>query len=142
MNGRPRGVKQMIQEKSERPRACVCVVCVVIPFIVDVRFVDLYLPAGLHRRNVTQDFSTVLLRCLPSFFSREGFSRSFPSSTAKSTVTVLCTTNELIVVHLLAFFFFFCEEKTKSYDDTGIRTNFPNVRRFRGYQLNHRGDRQ
>ena len=36
---------------------CVCV-CVVIPFILDVRFVDV--PAG-----VTQDFSTFLLRCLP-----------------------------------------------------------------------------
>ena len=35
----------------------VCV-CVVIPFILDVRFVDV--PAG-----VIQDFSTLLLRCLP-----------------------------------------------------------------------------
>ena len=38
-------------------RVCLCV-CVVIPFILDVRFVDV--PAG-----VTQDFSTSLLRCLP-----------------------------------------------------------------------------
>ena len=35
------------------------------------------------RRKVTQDSSTFLLRCLPSFFSREGFSRPFLSSTVK-----------------------------------------------------------
>ena len=40
---------------------------------------------GSHRRRVTRDFSsTFLLRCLPCFLSREGFSRSFPSSTVKS----------------------------------------------------------
>ena len=40
---------------------------------------------GSHRRKVTQDFSsTFFLRCVPSFFSREGFSHSFPSSTVKS----------------------------------------------------------
>ena len=61
---------------------CVCV-CVVFPNILDVRLVDV--PAG-----VTQDFSsTFLLRCLPQFFSREGFSRSFPSSTVKSNFSVL-----------------------------------------------------
>ena len=40
---------------------------------------------GSHRRTVTQDFSsTFFLRCGPLFFSREGFSDSFPSSTVKS----------------------------------------------------------
>ena len=39
---------------------------------------------GLHRRKVTQYSSTFLLRCLPYFFSREGFSRPFPSSIVKS----------------------------------------------------------
>ena len=53
------------------------VVCMCVHFILDVRFADV--PAG-----VTQDSSTLLLRCLPKFFSREGFSRSFPSSTVKS----------------------------------------------------------
>ena len=48
---------------------------------------------GSHRRKVTQDFSsTFLLRCLPLFFSRESFSRSFPSSTVKTNYCVL--TNE------------------------------------------------
>ena len=50
---------------------------VVIPFILDVRLVDA--PAG-----AKQDLSTFLLRCLPQFLSREGFSRPFPSSTVKS----------------------------------------------------------
>ena len=47
---------------------------------------SLDVPAGVtHRRKVTQDFlSTFFLRCVPSFFSREGFSHSFPSSTVKS----------------------------------------------------------
>ena len=63
-------------------------VCVVIPFIPDVRFVDV--PAG-----VTKDFSTFILRCLLLFFSREGFSCSFPSSTVKSNL-ILCP-NDLIV---------------------------------------------
>ena len=40
---------------------------------------------GSHRRKVIQDFSsTFLLRCVPQFFSREGFSHSFPSSNVKS----------------------------------------------------------
>ena len=40
---------------------------------------------GSHRRKVTQDFSsTFFLRCVLLFFSREGFSHSFPSSTVKS----------------------------------------------------------
>ena len=38
-----------------------------------------------HRRKVTQDFlSTFFLRCVPEFFSREGFSHSFRSSTVMS----------------------------------------------------------
>ena len=43
---------------------CVCVcMCVVVPFILDVRFVDV--PARVTREKVTHDFSTFLLRCLP-----------------------------------------------------------------------------
>ena len=56
-------------------------VCVVIPFILDVRLVNA--PAG-----VRQDFSTFLVRCLPSFLVRGGFSRPFPSSTVKSNFIV------------------------------------------------------
>ena len=46
---------------------------------------------GSHRREVTQDFSsTFFLRCVPQFFSREGFSHSFPSSTVKSNFDFVC----------------------------------------------------
>ena len=38
-----------------------------------------------HTRGRSQDFSsTFFLRCVPEFFSREGFSHSFPSSTVRS----------------------------------------------------------
>ena len=39
---------------------------------------------GSHRRKVTKDVSTFLLRCLPQFLSREGFSHPFSLSTVKS----------------------------------------------------------
>ena len=43
---------------------CVCVcVCVVIPFVLDVRFVDV--PAGVTQEEGHTGFSTFLLRCLP-----------------------------------------------------------------------------
>ena len=45
--------------------------------MLDVRLVNA--PAG-----VTQDIFTFLLKCLPYFFLREGFSRPFPSSNVKS----------------------------------------------------------
>ena len=38
---------------------------------------------------VTQDVATFLLRCLPQFFSREGSSRSFPSSTVTSNFNIM-----------------------------------------------------
>ena len=47
--------------------------------------VGVWYQPGSHRKKLTQDFlSTFLLRCMPVFFSREGFSRSFLSSTVKS----------------------------------------------------------
>ena len=87
---------------------CECV-SAVFPFILDVGLVDVpYLP-GSQRRKVTQNFSsTFLLRCLPRFFARKGFSRSFPLSTE-----FLCNdaVNESIILHLLGFFFFVCVSK-------------------------------
>ena len=67
---------------------CVCVCCFLpIHSGHEVRW--MYQP-GLHRRKVTQDFSsTFFLRCVPLFFSREGFSRSFPPSTVKSIFVVV-----------------------------------------------------
>ena len=43
---------------------------------------------GSHRRNVTQDLYTFLLRCFSYFLPREGFSYPFPSSTVKSDYCV------------------------------------------------------
>ena len=111
---------------------CVCV-CELSFHLFWTSGLGTYQPES-HRRKVTQDFSsTFLLRCLPSFFSREGFSRSFPSSTVE--VEFLCT-NELIVLHLLDILFYFYEEKSQF-----VLLDRPNVRRFRGYQPYHRGDR-
>ena len=49
--------------------------------IYSVRQVRWMYQRGSHRRNFS---STFLLRCMSLFFSREGFSRSFPSSTVMS----------------------------------------------------------
>ena len=63
---------------------CSCLFCCFLPIYSgrQVRRMD---QPGSHRRKVTQDFSSsfFLLWCMPLFFSREGFSRCFPSSTAK-----------------------------------------------------------
>ena len=85
---------------------------------------SLEVPAG-----ATQDFSsTFLLRCVPLFFSRERFSRYFPSSTVKSN---LCT-NDLIVLHLLGIFsFYFLVRKNPSYRDSNSRHNVQKVTRLR-----------
>ena len=69
--------------------SCVCL-CVFFPFILDIKFVGRTSRGHTDRRKVTQDFSsTFFLRCVPSFFSREGFSHSFPSSTVKSNFVIL-----------------------------------------------------
>ena len=58
--------------------------CVFLPIYSGHQVRWTYQP-GSHRRKVTQDFScTFLLRYVPKFFSREGFSSSFPSSAVKS----------------------------------------------------------
>ena len=62
---------------------------VFFPFILDIMFVGRtsrgHTGGRSHRRKVTQEFSsTFFLWCVPSFFSREGFSHSFPLSTMKS----------------------------------------------------------
>ena len=61
---------------------CVCMCFLPIHFGHQVRWT--YQP-GSHRRKVTHNFSSpFFLRCVPYFFSREGFSLSLPSSTVKS----------------------------------------------------------
>ena len=77
--------------------------CIVIPFILDVRYVDVPAAGSHSRRKVIQNFSTFLLRRLPQFFLREGFSRSFPSSTVKSNFVYQRFNRSPLVGH---FFFF------------------------------------
>ena len=84
---------------------------------------SLEVPAG-----VAQKFSsTVLLRCVPLIFSREEFSRSFPSSTVKSNLY------DLNVLHLLGFFFFYLFSEKKS-QLPGFELTSQRVRRLRGCQ--------
>ena len=73
-------------QQIERPLLlkgeCVCVCFLPIYSGHQVRWT--YQP-GSRRRKITLDFSsTFLLRCVPLFFSREGFNHSFPSSTVRS----------------------------------------------------------
>ena len=62
---------------------CVCIVCVfvyvAIPFILDVRLVDI--PAGVTQEEGHTGFLHFLSAVLALVLSREGFSRSFPPST-------------------------------------------------------------
>ena len=57
------------QRLSQGLKLDIICVCVVLPFILDVRLVA-YQP-GSHRRKVTQDFSTLLLRRACLILSRE-----------------------------------------------------------------------
>ena len=103
---------------------------------------SLDVPAGVTQEEGHTGFLIhfPLLRCMPLFFSREGFSRSFPSSTVKS---ILCT-NDLIVLRLLGIFIlflfiYFSEEKSQL---PGFELSSQRVRRLlRGYQLSYPGDR-
>ena len=92
-----------------------------------------YIHTYIHnRRKATQYFSsTFLLRCMPYFFSRQVFSRSFPSS---STVKSIFCTNELIVLRLLGILFFIfiflVRKNPSSYGCTEIRTHDPTSEGF------------
>ena len=92
---------------------------------------SLDVPAG-----VTQDFSsTFLLRCMPLFFSREGFSRSFLSSTVKSNFVYYRFNRSPLVGHFYFYFYFmfFNEEKKSQLQRFELTSQC--VRRLRGYQL-------
>ena len=87
---------------------CVCVCFLPIHSGHQVRWTY---QAGSHRRKVTQDFSsTFLLRRVPSFFSREGFSHSFPSSTVKSNFVYQRFNRSPLVGHFYFYFLFFSEK--------------------------------
>ena len=118
------------------PLYCVCLffVRVIIPFILDVRFVDVL--AG-----VTQEEGhTVFLIHLPSavlaliFLAR----RIQPFLSLVDREVEFCVLTNQSFSTCWAFSFSFLARKNLSYRDSNSR---PNVRRFRGHQLNHRGDR-
>ena len=80
------------------------------PFFLKSDYLWTHQP-GSHRRKVTQVFSTFLLRCLLYFFSREIFSRSFPSSTVKSNFVYPRNRSPLVGCDFFLLFSHFCEEK-------------------------------
>ena len=89
---------------------------------------------GSRRRKVTQDFSSafVLLRRLPSFFSREGFSQVFLSLVDREgefgVLTNYSSFSTRLVGHFL--FLFFVRKNPSSCDDTEIRTHNPTSEGF------------
>ena len=122
-----------------RDESVLCVVCcVVIPFILDVRFVDV--PAGVRQEEGRTEF----LVHLPSaglaliFLAR----RIQPFLSLVDREVEFCVPTNLSFSACWAFFFFFCVGKFP------VRVTAPRfeltsqrVRRFRGYKLNHRGGR-
>ena len=84
--------------------ACLCV-CVVIPFILDVRLVDV--PAGVTQEKGHTGFLHFPSAVLALIFLARRIQPSL--SLVDREVDFLCT-HELIVLHLLGMFFF-CEEK-------------------------------
>ena len=99
-----------------------CVLCVFSSHLLwTSSSLYMYQP-GSQRRKVTQDFSSTFhLRCMPLFFSREGFSRSFPSSTVKSNFVYYRFNPSPLVGHFY-FYFLFLVGKIQV---TGIRTHVP-----------------
>ena len=57
---------------------------VFFPFILDVKFVGRTARRGHTGGRSHKIYHSFLLRCMPLFFSGEGFSRSYPSSAVKS----------------------------------------------------------
>ena len=124
---------QLVCDTLSCSSVCVCVLSL---FILDVKFVGC--TSRGHRRKITRDFSsTFLLRCMPLFFLREGFSRLFSSSTVKSNFVYQRFNRSPFVGHFF-FFFFASEEKSRL---PGSELTSQRVRRLRGYQLSYRGDR-
>ena len=110
------GILKSNQIKQKCVSVCLCVCLFSSHLFWTSSLLDV--PAG-----VTQDFSSIfLLRCMPLFFSREGFSHCFPSSTVKPN---------LIVLHLLGIYIF----SGKKSQLPGFELTSQRVRRLRGYQL-------
>ena len=100
-------------------------VCVVIPFILDVRLVDT--PAGVTQKKGNtgfQHFSSAVLALL--FHARKIQPFLSPSLVNREVDSVYLRIS-LIVLHLLGIFiyFFIVRKNPSSCDCTGIRTHVP-----------------
>ena len=106
-------------------------VCVVIPFVLDVWFVDAPVEGTQEEGHTWFLYNTFLLRCLPSFLTREWFSRSFPSSTVKSNFLNPRIHRSPFDWHIImSCFYFVVREKPGSCDCTEIRTHDPTSEGF------------
>ena len=128
---------------------CMMCVCVLFPFILDIKFVNI--PAG-----VTQEDHTGFLIHLPSAVRALTFlaRRIQPFLSLVDREAEFCVpTNDFIVLHLLGLYIYiyiyiyictgiyiliYSEEKSQL---PGFELTSPRVRRLRGYQLSYRGDR-
>ena len=110
--------------------------CVIIPFILDVRLVDV--PAG-----VTQEEGhTGLLHLLSAVLALIFIARRIQPflSLVDREVEFCALTKLLIVLHFLDIFILFIYLFIVRENPSSEKLR-PNVRRFRDYQPNHRDDR-
>ena len=113
---------------------CMMCVCVLFPFILDIKFVNI--SAGVTQE---EDHTGFLIH-LPSAVRALTFlaRRIQPFLSLVDREAEFCVpTNDFIVLHLLGLYIY-SEEKSQL---PGFELTSPRVRRLRGYQLSYRGDR-
>ena len=91
-----------------------------------------------HKRTSPASFCGAIIDCLNLLSSREGFSRSFPSSTVKSNFVYLLINRSPLVGHFF-FLTFYCEKYQFVLGQvlwTEVRTHIPTSKGFRGYHTN------
>ena len=106
-------------------------VCVVIPFILDVRLVDV--PAEVAQEEGHTGFLHLPSAVLALIFSREGHSRFFTSSTVKSSFAYKRINRSSLVGHFFLIYipvYIFCEEIPSLCDCKEIRTHVPTSEGF------------
>ena len=118
---------------------CLVLWCVVVSFILDVRLLDV--PDGVTQEEGHKGFLIHFPSAVRALIFLARRIQSLLSFVDREVEFWILCTNEIIVLQLLDVLFCFCQEKSQFvwlHRDSNSR---PNVRRFRGYQLNHRGDR-
>ena len=103
--------------------------CVVIPFILDVRFVDV--PAGVTQEEGHTGFLHLPPAVLAFIFLARRIQPFLSLVDCEVELLNLCT-NDLIILHLTCWAFVcVCVKKNpSSCDDTGIRTHVPTSEGF------------